>query len=89
MLFFLAEINKKIFLFSASDMIAAVDFSTTNFKGKTVKVTKTEVNLDTKFKLGTGTVCTVTKVKGTSISFITPSLMAGKIDISMLPVELA
>jgi hypothetical protein len=88
-MFFLAEIGKKSYLLSAASIAKASEVLSFYHKDKEMKIQVSSLPTPLRFRITSATVCTTTKVKDSVVHFTTESNMSGKIDISMLPIELA
>lgn len=81
---FLAEVGKKSFYLHAETIDKAGEFLSSAFKDKEIKLS--ESNPPSKFKIGYVS-CSISKIKGSMVSFLTSKNISGKVDISILPIE--
>lgn len=90
MAFFRAECDKRKFLLSAESVDKAQELFGSHHKMleplKLTEIKSPEIGM--KFRLGGGkAICTITKLKESTLSFTTSNEIAGKVDISLLPIE--
>lgn len=86
---FTAEIGKKSFLLSAPTLVEAGALVSFYYKDKNVRITECSLPASLKFKIGMGADCSLTKVREAVISFTTETGMSGKVDIALMPIEVA
>lgn len=87
MSFYLAEVNKKKYLLSASSTEEADKLLSAHLKFKNVKIQESKIPGVLKFKIG-NIICSLIKSRDTIIYFTTPTDIAGKVDITLLPIEI-
>lgn len=84
--FYSAVIGKKTFILSAETIAKAEEVLSFHFKDKTIKIT--EIDLSAQINFRAGLMCASNKIKDSVIYFTTSNGITGKVDISLLPIEL-
>lgn len=85
---FLAEIGKKSYLLSASSIANANEILCIYHKDKEMKIQTSSLPVSLRFRMAISAIYTATKIKDSIVYFTTESNMTGKVDISLLPIEL-
>ncbi len=86
---FTAEIGKKSFILSAPSLVEAGEIISFYHKDKNIRITEGSLPTILRFRIGQGSICSLTKVKESVIYFTSETNMSGKVDIALLPIEVA
>lgn len=85
---FSAEIGKKVYLLSADSVLKAGEILSFYHRDKEMKITESSLPEQLTFRIGDSVIHSFLKIKDTTISFSTENGINGKVDISLLPIEL-